>query len=61
MSDEPESLDVVIDRRVRDLLAMATEPKDLSAALDRAIKWHEAKGGGGDTPKAPGSAFKGDD
>jgi len=55
-----DSLTSLIDQRVRDLLALATEPKDLAAALDRAIKWHEAKGdGGGKT--GPGSAFKGDD
>jgi len=52
MSDSPpadvlpshaESFEMVVERRIKDLLNLAVEPKDLTAAIKAATEWHEVR------------------
>lgn len=48
LPSDAEDLTVVIDRRFKALLSLATEPKDLTAALVAATKWWEVAHGQAD-------------
>lgn len=43
MPSDAETLEDTIDRRMKALLTMASEPKDLTAALKVAIEWAKEK------------------
>ena len=57
LPSDAEPLEGVIDRRFKALLSMATDPKDLTKALEAAIKWWEARHGASES-EGFGSALR---